>query len=337
MADIVLTPQADDEAVIDAVLPFLQDEFALSTLAADPGRLDPAFWGKAAELGWLSAALPEEMGGAGFDLAQDMLMHREYGRWLAPVSLLSTALAGRLLAKLGSDLADQVLSGAVRAGFAAPLAAADASPGSEVHLVDATAPFFLLAGAAGASVLPREAFGAIQPVESLDPTLRLARARLERAPDLNVYAADEPISLRLQLLIAAELTGLALAASHMASEYAKTRVQFGKPIGSFQAVAHLCVDGFVRARASDAQLAYAAVALRDGLPGAEHQVVAAAHVAGTAAFVAATNNIQVHGGMGFSAESGAHLYLKRTVLLRRLLPMGEAAERLLLEPAPAHG
>ena len=82
--------------------------------------------------------------------------------------------------------------------------------------------------------------------------------------------------------------------------------------------------------ASDAQVALAAIASRDAWGDAELQVAASALLAGSAAFLAGTNNIQVHGGMGYSAESGAHLFLKRSVLLKRLLPGIAAAEAALL-------
>jgi alkylation response protein AidB-like acyl-CoA dehydrogenase len=322
MSIISLTPQPDDQAVIDAVAPYLRDQFALASLALDPRHVDTGFWPHVAELGWLTATLDEEHGGTNFDLVQDMLMNREYGRYLAPVTLLSTTLGIRLLTECGARVPQGLRNGAERIGFAAFIAggAIGSVLDGEVHLVDADAQHFLLVDGRRAALFSRGVAGEIASVESLDPTVTLARATLRRAPATHLQGDSGALAARMRLLISAQLTGLSLAASDVAAEYAKIRVQFGKPIGAFQAVAHLCVDSAVRARASDAQLALASVALRDAWPDSELQVAAAAQLAGSTAFLAGTNTIQVLGGMGYSAESGAHLYLKRGVLLRRLLP-----------------
>jgi alkylation response protein AidB-like acyl-CoA dehydrogenase len=335
MSTIALVPQPDDQAVIGAVAQLLRDKFALASLALNPGRIDTDFWRQVVELGWLKAALDEGHGGTGVDLVQDMLMNREYGRFLAPVTLLSTELGIRLLTECGTSIPPGVEEGTERIGFAAFVAggATGVTLDGEVQLVDADAQHFLLADGHGTALFAREATSEMVMMESLDPTVTLARAVLARAPAAYRPSGGSAIALRMRLLIAAQLTGVALAASDMATDYAKVRVQFGKPIGAFQAVAHLCVDSSVKARASDAQVAVAAIALRDDWADAELQVAAAAHLAGSAAFVAGTNTIQVLGGMGYSAESGAHLFLKRCVLLRRLLPApAEAVATLLALP-----
>jgi Acyl-CoA dehydrogenase, C-terminal domain len=265
-------------------------------------------------------------------LVQEMLVNREYGRFLAPVALLSTALGMRLLAECGAEISTALKSGTEKIGFAAFIAGGSAGPVLDgvVHLIDTDAHYFLLVDPRGAALFSRDEAGGIIAVESLDPTVTLARANLKDARATFLPAKDGTLAGRMRLLIAAQLTGVALAASEMAAEYAKVRIQFGKPIGAFQAVAHLCVDSAVRARASDAQVALASIALRDAWPDAERQVAAAAQLAAGAAFLAGTNNIQVHGGMGYSAESGAHLLLKRSVLLKRLLPGREETEAALL-------
>jgi alkylation response protein AidB-like acyl-CoA dehydrogenase len=322
MSIISLTPQPDDQAVIEAVAPYLRDQFALASLVLDPRHVESGFWPHVAELGWLTATLDEQNGGTNFNLVQDMLMNREYGRYLAPVALLSTTLGIRLLTECGATVPPGLRNGAERIGFAAFIdgGAIGSVLDGAVHLVDVEAQYFLLVDGRGAALFSRGAVGEIAIVESLDPTVTLARATLRRAAATHLPGDSGALAARMRLLIAAQLTGLSLAASEAATEYAKIRIQFGKPIGAFQAVAHLCVDSAVRARASDAQLALASVALRDAWPDAELQVAAAAQLAGTAAFLAGTNTIQVLGGMGYSAESGVHLYLKRGVLLRRLLP-----------------
>jgi alkylation response protein AidB-like acyl-CoA dehydrogenase len=332
MTVISLAPQDDDLAVIDAVVPLLEDSFPLSTLAARPDHVPGDFWTQVADLGWIVAPLEETSGGGGFDCVQDMLMHREYGRWLAPVALLATALGARVLARSTGEIPPTILTGSERIGFAMFVDATrvDADAAGTVHLIDAGADRFLIAGPDGAAVVARSAITDIVELAGIDPTQTLARGTLTGVMGAWLSAADEPIALQMQLLLAAQLTGVALAASRMAAEYAKIREQFGKPIGAFQAVAHLCADASVRALAADAAVALAAVAVRDGWADATMQAVAAAHVASDAATLAGTSNIQVHGGMGYSAESGAHLYLKRAVLLKRLLPLADAAADILL-------
>jgi alkylation response protein AidB-like acyl-CoA dehydrogenase len=101
----------------------------------------------------------------------------------------------------------------------------------------------------------------------------------------------------------------------MSVEYGKVRQQFGKPIGSFQAIKHRCADMAVRAEVARSVVTYAAVALAEGEPDAARHAGIAKALAGNAALANATDNIQNHGGMGYTWESDAHLYLKRARLL----------------------
>jgi alkylation response protein AidB-like acyl-CoA dehydrogenase len=101
----------------------------------------------------------------------------------------------------------------------------------------------------------------------------------------------------------------------MAVEYAKDRVQFGRPIGSFQAVKHRCADMAVRAEVARSLTTFAALALRDGEPDAPRHVLEAKALAVDAALANAHDDVQNHGGMGFTWEADAHLYLKRAWVL----------------------
>ncbi len=117
------------------------------------------------------------------------------------------------------------------------------------------------------------------------------------------------------VLAAAEAVGVAERTLEASVEYAKVRQQFGKPIGSFQAVKHRCADMAVRVEAARASTFWAAVALRDGLEDAGRQVHVAKTLAVSAAIANASDNIQNHGGMGYTWEADAHLYLKRAWLV----------------------
>jgi alkylation response protein AidB-like acyl-CoA dehydrogenase len=114
------------------------------------------------------------------------------------------------------------------------------------------------------------------------------------------------------------LAGVAEAARDMAVSYAATRVQFGQLIGAFQAVKHACADMAMRAEAAAAQTFYAALLVTAGNADTASDVASARLIAGKAALDNAKANIQVHGGMGFTQECDAHLYLKRAQLFSAL-------------------
>jgi alkylation response protein AidB-like acyl-CoA dehydrogenase len=147
----------------------------------------------------------------------------------------------------------------------------------------------------------------------------MATATVESAEPLHwLPSDDEWIWARAVVLAAAYLTGLAAAAAALATEHAKTREQFGKPIGVNQAIKHACVDMEIAASAAQAQTFFAAIALADGRSDARLQVLSAATVAGSAAVDNASAGIQVFGGMGYTFENDMHLYLKRAHVFRHL-------------------
>jgi alkylation response protein AidB-like acyl-CoA dehydrogenase len=148
----------------------------------------------------------------------------------------------------------------------------------------------------------------------MDESVILERARLGASG----RTAGEALAGRCDLLACAYLVGIAEATLAMAVEYAKTRRQFDQPIGAFQAVKHACADMAVRAEAARAQTFYAALALQAGEPRCGDEVAAARLIARRAAIENAKANIQVHGAMGFTQESTAHLYLKRANLMATL-------------------
>jgi alkylation response protein AidB-like acyl-CoA dehydrogenase len=120
--------------------------------------------------------------------------------------------------------------------------------------------------------------------------------------------------LRLRLIDAASLAGAAQAALDMSVAYAQSREQFGRPIGSFQAIKHHCANMAIAARCARDLTTFAALAIDEGREDAAFQVESAVYVSGTAALENAGKNIQIHGGLGFSDEADPHLLLKRTRL-----------------------
>jgi alkylation response protein AidB-like acyl-CoA dehydrogenase len=327
---IEVLPSAEQAQVVDAVARALADAYPISRLAhgATPASFTAQDWTTAGEMGWLSLGLPEEAGGAGYDLTDAVLLLRLFGRHLLTPCLGATIVAARLAYAAGES--ERVAALAEGRAFAAFALRRSGDPaGGDLRLLDAEgAEAFVLLDAEGARLLDRAAVTGLEPVAAMDTTTPLFRGQLTPG----AAAADAAAGLWARTLIAAELSGLAQAAVEQAVAYAKVREQFGKPIGSFQAVAHACADSAMRAEAAVAQTNFAAIRVRDGAGDAAFQVAAALLVAGDAAFRNATSNIQTHGGMGYSSESDAHLYLKRAMVLRALTGGDGPQREALLEP-----
>ena len=262
-------------------------------------RAELAIWPQIGELGLFGLGLHEDEGGLGLGAAEEALAARGFGRVLASPALLAQMAAPYLAADAASRAA--LIAGQQRACLAW------LDRGQTILLDQAGAENVVLLAPGAAALLPAASFRR-QPAEGIDDTLGWAVADGVAAPPRTAVAA------RISLLIAAYLTGVAQAACDMAVEYAGTRRQFGQPIGAFQAVKHACADMAVRAAAAEAQLFYAAA--RFGADGADEAEVAAARLLATdAALANARANIQVHGAMGFTAESDAHWLLKRAHVL----------------------
>jgi hypothetical protein len=153
---------------------------------------------------------------------------------------------------------------------------------------------------------------------SMDPTRRLG-ALTARGANAETLDADAAALRRMAtVLTAAEAVGVAERTLEMSVEYAKVRQQFGKPIGTFQAIKHRCADMATRTEVARAVVVFASVAVRDGEHDADFHVHSAKALADDAAIQNATDNVQNHGGMGYTWESDAHLYLKRARVLEHV-------------------
>jgi alkylation response protein AidB-like acyl-CoA dehydrogenase len=148
-------------------------------------------------------------------------------------------------------------------------------------------------------------------------------------------AQQDQLSLLGAVLVTAMLVGIAEATLDASVAYAKERVQFGKPIGVHQAVKHRCADMATGCEAAASLLFFAAIALRDGRDDVAFQVRAAKVIATEAARENTRSNVQIHGGMGYTWEHDAHLYVSRFQVLDQLFgDLRSQQERLLdLEPS----
>ena len=314
----------------DSVLP---KEFTLDRFNGIEGVMEETALEKLAELGWLGLALPEDNGGSGLSVVEEMLLMKEAGRYLPSPSLLATIVAAHSALENGeSDLLAALVGFEKRAAIAMP-AAAD----NELVALDAGAADLVALFETGAvSVL---AMQDLTPVESashaVDDSLSFARYARDGAP-AGRHPVGSEVWTRAHILLAALLVGAGEGARDMAVEYAKIREQFGKPIGAFQAIKHKCSNMALHLTAARAQLIYAAVAFNERLADAEFRTISACALAESAATLAAFDNVQIHGGIGFTSECHAQRYVKRVTVLKLAGCVNKRyPDRLLAGPAQA--
>jgi alkylation response protein AidB-like acyl-CoA dehydrogenase len=315
---------------------------------SDPGH-DPVLWRQmAVQLGLHGLALPEEYGGFGGGPVELGIVLEELGRVLLPSPYFATvALAGQALTACGDDTAKaRWLPGIADGSLTATLALAEeggswrpedvatratvtrgeggwALSGTKMFVVDGDSADLLLVVARGGTgpalfAVHGDAPGVTRTrLAALDPTRRLARIDLDGAaaarvgPDGDASAYLRTVLDLVAVALAAEQVGGAQACLDTAVEYAKVRVQFGRPIGSFQAVKHKCADILVRVEAARSAAYHALFVAAEGSSELPVSAALAAAYCADAFTHAAKENIQIHGGIGYTWEHDAHLYLKR--------------------------
>jgi alkylation response protein AidB-like acyl-CoA dehydrogenase len=302
-----LHPTDDQQMIDDSVRGLLADRLPVDRLRdaeAWTGRAERAIWQDLAELGLFGLGLPDDKGGIGYGLPEEVVVARALGEYLVSPTVLAQIAAVHLAED--ESLRSALSTGAKRACFV------NAIDPDHVHLIDGEGADLAVILADGVDLRPIDILGAAEPVDGMDEAIALARLGTPSA-----LPASSPEGQRLSLLLAAYQVGLSAATRDMAVAYAGTREQFGQPIGAFQAIKHMCADMAVRTAAADAQTCYAAVTF--GLGAQSHRDVASARLlASDAALANAKANIQIHGGMGFTAECDAHLFLKRAHLFASL-------------------
>ncbi len=308
---------------------------AARALLEAPDEKLPSFWRELGELGWLGLHLPEEYGGSGFGLPELVIVAEQMGRAVAPGPFVPTVTASAALAAIGSDavgqrwlpgLADGSLIGAVALDAHVTFADGTVTGQAGVVLSGHLADVLLVGTGDDVLIVDCGAGGVTAEVPAnLDPARRSARVSLDGARAEAVPGARAVLTDLARTMLAAEATGVARACTEMASEYAKVREQFGRPIAMFQAVKHHCANMLVAA-----ELATAAVwdAARAGAAGGDQFTFTAAMAAvlGLAAADQNANlNTQVHGGIGFTWEHDAHLYLRRATAVQAIIDTEAAA------------
>jgi alkylation response protein AidB-like acyl-CoA dehydrogenase len=325
-------------------------------MESDSG-FDAGLWSEISRQGWPAMHIPEEYGGAGFSYLELVVLMEEMGAALFPAPFFSSiALGANALLIAGSEEQKKELLPAVAAGEvrlavaqleesggwgesgilmeAATYGTDFLLSGRKMYVVDGhTATSLVVAARTDAGVslflVDGDAAGVSRSrVETMDMTRKQAEVSFDavRVPSSAMIGADgsgwttlSKVTDLAAVALAAECVGGAQRCLDMSVEYAKVRVQFGRPIGSFQAIKHKCADMLVQVESARSAAYYAGWAAAEDND--ELGVVAplAKSYCSEAFFFCASENIQIHGGIGFTWEHDAHLYFKRAKTAELLL------------------
>ena len=344
---ITLTREQTDlrDAVAD-LLAKRSPESQVRRLMADDTGHDPGMWSEMAAMGLLGLTIPEEFGGVGAGAAELAVVSEQMGRALLCGPYLSTAvLTPYLLLALAdpaecTDVLPRIAHGELittvafaEAGSARPpehpgTIAAQAGgdwrlTGEKTYVLDATAAerFYVAAqtdSGVGIFAVDRNASGlAVSPLTTVDQTRKQGRltladtpARLVADPGAGGPALAAALD-RTAVAVIAEQAGGAMHVTRMATDYARNRFQFGRSIGSFQAIKHMCVDMLLDAQSACSAARHVAAAFDAAEPDRFIDLALAQGFCSETFVSTAASNIQVHGGIGFTWEHPAHLYLRR--------------------------
>ena len=306
-----------------------------AAMAAD--GIDHALWAAfCQELGLAGVAVPEALGGAGLGLVELAILFEAAGAQIAALPMLgSLALCGQTLVHGGSaaqqaEWLPALLSGDVIAGYvhdAALTADGDMLTGESRFVAHGgAAGLFVVTNNAGAWLVRAGAAGlTVTPSVTMDQTRPYATVTLAGVagePLADPAAAISAAHRAGYVAVAAEALGGAQAALDRTVAYAKERVQFGRPIGSFQAYKHRLADMMIEIEQARSAVYWAACAIDEGSDEAELAAHSAKSFAADTFFLCAGNMIQLHGGIGFTWEHDAHLFFKRARALQTMLGDG---------------
>lgn len=343
---------------------FLNEHSSLErvrTLAEDDAGFDRATWSKLAELGWIGLVSPEEHGGAGLDLLHLALLFEEMGRTLLPSPFFGQLLALHAVeiganAKQRETWCPRLIDGSTIATFALtePEPSWDptdvrttATSSGDGFALRGTKTHVLFGGDADALVLPAlheqklelfwvdlDSEGVTrEPEVPVDPTRRTVRVTLDGANAQRLQgdaaAALPAVHRRATAMLAAEMVGGIEATLGITRDYAADREQFGRKIGSFQAVKHPIVDVMVDVELARSQALAAALALQAGDAKADTTTRMAKALASDAFAFAARKGVQLHGGYGFTWDCDVHFFFKRALWSRATLGDGPHHRRHL--------
>lgn len=279
---------------------------------------DASLWSKIAAQGWTGLLIPEEYGGHGMGMVEMAVVLEEMGRALVPGPFLSTTLLAGTVIELGGTPEQKkkylpaIASGEIKATLARDMAyVPDAGVADCIVCAAPLKGDFALFIATDLKVTHTPALDLTRPLYEV----ALADANI---PEKDIIARGGRARAILETAVdvataglTAEMTGGMQRLLEITVAYAKTRKQFGRPIGQFQAVQHLCADMLLMTESSRSAAYYACYAVHEQLPNAAEAVSIAKSYASDAYREVGNRAIQVHGGMGFTWENDCHLFYRR--------------------------
>jgi len=301
-----LQPTDDQITLIEMVKGFASDRFPIEIVRSfgESNGFDRDRWTELASLGTFGLALPEAEGGVGLNFIDTVLVHEALGSALVPGPLIA--------ATLSAGHVDGVLDGSV-----VPALVDIPTDGAIVVEHFRSSDVLLMIDDDGVRITPSDSVDCIDVTHPTDPTTPVAI--LKAVPDGKLLGGPELAAAwrrRGSLLASAQLSGNSTGSTNLAVAYAKEREQFGRPIGSFQGLKHLLADSWIRTELARSSVWAAGVMVDEPDVGSADRAVAGARLtAARAATENAKTCVQVHGGMGFTWEVDAHLFLKRAWVL----------------------
>jgi alkylation response protein AidB-like acyl-CoA dehydrogenase len=341
MTDLVPTREHTELASsVRALLEKRSDSQAVRRAIEQPGGYDTELWSTLCEqIGVAALAIPEEHGGAGFTLAETYVVLEELGRTLTPTPLLASVVSTEALLAVGhheplARIAEGAVSTLAWSGVTAKGGVLDGSAAPVLY--GDVAEILVVAAGDGLFVVDPGASGLTQTrLTGMDLTLGFARLDFDGvvAETITDDAADALATAnRVGMLATSALAvGCAQRGLDMTVAYSKEREQFGRPIGSFQALKHRMADMLVRVQMSRAGAWAAVQAHVNGASNADHLAAAASSYCAEAAMAVAAETIQLHGGIAITWEHDAHLVFKRAQALHQLFGLPHQQRATLLD------
>jgi alkylation response protein AidB-like acyl-CoA dehydrogenase len=336
---VTLSPDERDElrTIVRSVLAKESSSARVRSAVEEPAGYDASAWRTIAELGWVGLAIPEEHGGAGASFAALGVVLEELGRHVTPGPFLSTAVLGTgvLMDAGATEHLPAIASGELIVAVSVPFIGGDYDVVERDGRLHGTAGFVLDADSAGLIIVAAAGAGGpglyevardacvVEALPTIDMTRRLCRVTFDGVtPDAKLDASDDVLDRlfdRAAVALSADCAGGARRVLEMTVEYSKQREQFGRPIGSFQAIKHRCADLLLLVETTQVAVEDACEKI-DGPNPVERRTAAslAKSHAGDAYAFAAGDAIQLHGGIGFTWEHDLHLFLKRAKLNQTL-------------------
>lgn len=351
---------SEQEMLRDQARSYLADRFPIDRvieLAESDEGWDEKSWREIAELGWTGLSIAEDSGGSGMGFLEEAVLLEEMGRALYPGPFASTVGFCLPAVARSPELASGVASGDLSVAAAWLEASSDdgwtgietavrseggawSITGTKELVPDAHAVQVFLVTATtdagpGLFAVRESSATTVETLATVDRTRRLGRVRLDGAEADVIAQGDDAselwrqMTLRAGASLALEAVGIAQRALEMAIEHAGSREQFGKKIGSYEAVSHKVSDTYMATELARSLAHWAAWCVAESDEQATVAVAAAKSAAGDAAIAACENAIQVHGGMGFTWEHPLHRYYKRAEWIAAFGGSGAAQRRTI--------